>query len=82
MLFYGTIPQAKLPVAWLFFFLSSSILQLDSNINSFFFFFFFYSGLMDGRSYPSEVRSWSETLASVVYGGQDMAAIFPLNMKS
>ena len=36
------------------------------------------SGLMDGGSYMSEARSWSDTSLGVVDGGQDMAAVFAL----
>ena len=34
------------------------------------------SGLMDGGTYMSEARSWSNTPQCAVEGGQDMAAVF------
>ena len=36
------------------------------------------SGLLDGGSYMSEARSWSDTSPCVADGGQDMAAVFAL----
>ena len=36
------------------------------------------SGLMDGGSYRSEARAWSDTPLCVVHSGQDVAAAFAM----